>query len=160
MRTCYLTITVMAFSCTTISAVDAQSPPNVPYDASIMSGFPPAQDKRITLKNWQTQPFNHWAFLHMEQVMRTALVDRGVGPIARLEKSPRSLASLKFKSPKGEAISVAEARVQIDCNGYLLIKDGEIVFKYYAHGFGPRRRHLTQSAGKSVAAWVPIFRSS
>jgi CubicO group peptidase (beta-lactamase class C family) len=151
MRTCYLTITVIALSFTTISAVDAQSPPKVPYDASIMSGFPPAQNKRITLKNWQAQPFNHWAFMHMEQVVRTALVDRGAGPVSQLNKAPRSLASLKFKAPTGETISVAEALAQIDCNGYLLIKDGEIVFEYYANGFGPRMRQLTQSAGKSVA---------
>ena len=99
-----------------------------------MSSSPPARNKRITLINWQSQPFNHWAFMHMEQVMRTALVDRGVGQVTTFAKSPRSLASLKFKSPKGNAISVAEALVQIDCNGYLLIKDGKIVFEYYANG--------------------------
>ena len=144
-------IASIALSITITSVVTAQSPPPVPVDASIMSGSPPAPEKRITLENWQTQPFNHWAFMHMEQVMRTALVDRGAGPVAELSKSPRSLATLTFTSPTGETISVAEALNRIDCNGYLLIKDDEIVFEYYANGFGPRMRHLTQSAGKSVA---------
>jgi len=146
-----LTIALIVLSATMISTVSAQSPPSVLFDPSIMSGSPPTPDQRITLTNWQTQPFNHWAFMHMEQVMRTALVDRGAGPVATLSTSPRSLASLKFESPTGDKISVAEALVRIDCNGYLLIKDGEIVFEYYANGLGPRMRHLTQSAGKSVA---------
>ena len=119
-------------------------------DSSIMAGSPPPMEKRVTLQNWQHQPLNHWAFMHMEQVMRIALVDRGPGPSSPLPKSPRALFNLKFKSPEGDTITVSEALAQIDSNGYLLIKDGKIVFEYYANGLNPRMRHLTQSAGKSV----------
>ena len=129
----------------------AQEQQIIHADTSIMAGFPPPVEKRVTLENWQHQPFNHWSFMHMEQVMRTALVDRGVGPITPLPKLPISLSSLKFKSPEGKEITVLEALIEIDSNGYLLIKDGKIIFEYYANGLGPRMRHLTQSAGKSVS---------
>ena len=129
----------------------AQEQQIIHADNSIMEGSPPPIEKRVTLDNWQKQPFNHWAFLHMEQVMRSALVNRGAGPITPLQKLPLSLINMKFMSPDGKETSVLEALTQIDCNGYLLIKDGKIIFEYYANGFGPRMRHLTQSAGKSVA---------
>lgn len=129
----------------------AQNQKNIHADSSIMAGSPPPIEKRVTLENWQHQPFNHWSFMHMEQIMRTALVERGGGPITPMPQAPLSLTNLKFKSPEGETISVLDALKQIDSNGYLLIKDGKIVFEYYANGFGPIMRHLTQSAGKSVA---------
>jgi len=144
-------IVLMAAFITIMSApLASQEQQIIHADRSIMAGSPPAVEKRVTLENWQQQPFNHWSFMHMEQVMRTALVYRGSGPISPLPKSPLSLSNLKFKSPDGRKISVLESLTQIDCNGYLLIKDGNIVFEYYANGFGPGMRHLTQSAGKSV----------
>ena len=147
----FLVIMGTVFVLLVSSALEAKEPPAVRADSSIMAGSPPPVEKRVTLENWQRQPFNHWSFMHMEQLMRVGLVDRGTTPIAILPKSPLSLSNLKFKSPKGDTISVMEALVQIDCNGYLLIKDGKIVFEYYANGFSPRMRHLTQSAGKSIA---------
>jgi CubicO group peptidase (beta-lactamase class C family) len=146
-----ITVLMAAFFLIISAPLTAQEQQIIHADSSIMAGSPPPVDRRVTLENWQHQPFNHWSFMHMEQVMRTALVDRGAGSITPLPKLPLSLIYLKFKSPKGEEISVAEALTQIDSNGYLLIKDGKIVFEYYANGFGPRMRHLTQSAGKSVA---------
>ena len=136
---------------TSTPGVAAEDPPAVPVDPSVMAGFPPPAEKRVTLLNWQAQPFNHWAFMHVEQVVRTSLVDRGGDPVSALLRHPLSLANVEFKAPTGGTITVAEALARIDCNGYLLIKDGRIVFEHYANGFGPRMRHLTQSAGKSVA---------
>lgn len=145
-----MTVLMVAFFLIMSAPLAAQEQQIIHADSSIMAGFPPPVEKRVTLENWQQQPFNHWSFMHMEQVMRTALVDRGADPITSLTKLPLSLSNLKFKSPEGKEISVLEALIQIDSNGYLLIKDGKVVFEYYANGFGPRMRHLTQSAGKSV----------
>ena len=144
------TLLLAAFASIMTAPLAAKDDQIIHADSSIMAASPPPIEKRVTLENWQHQPFNHWSFMHMEQVMRSALVDRGPGPVSPLPKLPRSLDNLKFKSPKGGEISVSEALSQIDSNGYLLIKDGKVVFEYYANGFGPRMRHLTQSAGKSV----------
>lgn len=146
-----MTLLATAFVSLISAPSAAQEQQIIHADSSIMAGSPPPVEKRITLENWQQQPFNHWSFMHMEQVMRSALVDRGAGPITHLPKSPLSLYNLKFESPEGGNISVAEALIQIDSNGYLLIKDGQIVFEYYANGLDPRMRHLTQSAGKSIS---------
>jgi len=151
MKNLNLTILGVAVISLITAPLRAQEQKIIHYDSSIMAGSPPPIEKRVTLENWQHQPFNHWSFMHMEQIMRTALVDRGVGPITPMPQAPLSLTNLKFKSPEGGTISVSNALKQIDSNGYLLIKDGKIVFEYYSNGFGPRMRHLTQSAGKSVA---------
>lgn len=132
------------------SSVHAEDPPAMPVDPSIMADSPPPPAKRVNLMNWQKQPFNHWSFMHVEQVVRTALVDRGAGSVSEFRRKPLSLASLEFEAPGVGKITVADALAKIDCNGYLLMKDGKIVFEHYANGFSPRMRHLTQSAGKSV----------
>ena len=63
----------------TITALAQNEPKYAPFDPSIMVGSPPPIEKLVMLENWQWQPFNHWAFMHMEQMMKVALVDRGNG---------------------------------------------------------------------------------
>ena len=67
----------------------AQQVPLSWAELGLMQGFPPPVDKLVTRKNWQNPPFNRWAFQHMDQVLRTAHLSRGSGPVAedRGEKS-------------------------------------------------------------------------
>ena len=53
----------------------------------VMQGFPPPPDQRVTLANWQTPPFNRWAFQHVREVVPTARVPRGHGPVFPLPEA-------------------------------------------------------------------------
>jgi hypothetical protein len=36
---------------------------------SLMKGFPPESNSLVTLDNWQTPPFNRWAFQHKREIV-------------------------------------------------------------------------------------------
>ena len=50
----------------------------------LMQGFPPPLEQRVTLANWQTPPYNRWSFQHVREVVPTARVSRGRGPVSEL----------------------------------------------------------------------------
>ena len=43
----------------------------------------------VTLDNWQAPPVNRWSFLHVDEVLPTAVVRRGDGPVLVLADAPR-----------------------------------------------------------------------
>ena len=51
-------------------------------DLGLMSGPPPFDaDRLVTLANWQEAPFNRWAFQHVAELIPTARIPRGEGPV-------------------------------------------------------------------------------
>jgi hypothetical protein len=71
--------------------------------SGIAQGFPPSTDKRVTLANWDSPPFNRWAFQHVREIMPTVEVRRGSGHAARLETDLQDLDNLAvapYEPPK------------------------------------------------------------
>ena len=40
-------------------------------------------DEPVTLANWRQAPFNRWSFQHVGQLVPSARIDRGDGPVCR-----------------------------------------------------------------------------
>jgi len=60
--------------------------------AGTKGGAPPFDAGRlVTLANWQEAPFNRWAFQHVAELIPTALIPRGEGPIWELVLDERDL---------------------------------------------------------------------
>jgi len=55
-------------------------------------GSPPPAERLVTLSNWQEPPWNRWAFQHVGQLIPSARISRGDGPI--LELPPHALAGV------------------------------------------------------------------
>jgi hypothetical protein len=115
-----------------------------------MQGFPPPADKLVTRKNWQNPPFNRWAFQHMDQVLRTAHLSRGSGPIAELPLELRDISRVTFKTKKGEHSSVNEMLNSTYTDSFIVLKDGKIAFEAYFNGMSRDKRHIIQSTSKSL----------
>jgi hypothetical protein len=54
----------------------------------VMQGFPPPPDQRWRLADWQTAPVNTWSFSHLREVVPTARISRGTGPVRELAHGP------------------------------------------------------------------------
>ena len=50
----------------------------------LMQGFPPKADRQVNLANWLTPPFNRWSFQHVREIVPSASIHRGEGPVAVL----------------------------------------------------------------------------
>lgn len=118
----------------------------------IMQGAPPAL---IPSKmDWDRPPWNRWAFQNIRQILPTAEVWRGTGPVRVLPRDDRALDELAVSSAGGGETSLAGLLDETYTDGFLVIKDGAIVYERYFNGMDWRTPHLSQSVGKSVAAGV------
>jgi len=119
-----------------------------------MQGFPPSPAQRVTLENWDRPPFNRWSFQHVRELIPTAEVGRGCGPICPLESAERDLGGVVFEAVTGRATTVAELLAETYTDGFLILHEGRVATELYFNGMTPETLHLSQSVAKSLIGTV------
>lgn len=116
----------------------------------LMQGSPPALiPPRM---DWDRPPWNRWAFQNARQLLPTAEVWRGTGRVRVLPRDDRDLDGLAVTDSTGAATTLEGLLDETYTDGFLVIKDGAIVFERYYNGMEARTLHLSQSVAKSVTA--------
>ena len=105
-----------------------------------MYGFPPAADAQVTLANWRTSPFNHWAFHHVREIVPSADIPNDPATARDLEASPRDLS----------AVGIDELFQATDTDGLVIVHRARIVYERYANGMTPDHPHILMSVSKSL----------
>ena len=141
-----------------VVAVKAQTPappPDAvqsdPKARKMMQGFPPPPDRIIRFGDGSSSGFpnTRWAFSHIRELVPTANVSRGEGPVAPLPRSERDLGPIKITTLDGKPITFAEALALTYTDGILVLHKGKIVFeKYFGEG-AAQRPHVAFSVTKS-----------
>ncbi len=136
--------------CVVSVCVADRAPPPTAIELGIMQGRPVPQEHRVSLANWMDPPFNRWSLQHVPQILPTATVYRGDGPVAELSSNILDLASLEVTSASGETLSIAQWLSASYTDGFIVVRNGEIVYEAYLNGMHPETRHLSYSISKSV----------
>ena len=118
----------------------------------LMNGFPPDPQRQVTVANWLEAPFNRWSFQNVRNLVPTALVRRGGGPIRRLKRRPRNLPALEFESPDGRTLTIEEMIGETWTDALVVLHRGQIVLERYENGMTPDTPHIMFSVTKSVTA--------
>jgi CubicO group peptidase (beta-lactamase class C family) len=130
------------------------APSHLPSDAALMPGVPPfPAESLVTLANWQDPPFNRWSFQHIRELIPTARIARGTGPVWQLPRAERDVLGLRFRSGERE-LSVAEMLQETCSDGFLVLHRGQVVAEHYFNGMAPDVPHLLMSVSKSVTSAV------
>ena len=117
---------------------------------AIMQGSPPQLvPPRM---DWDRPPWNRWAFQNIRQILPTAEVWRGDGTVHALPRKEQDLDSLPVPSIKGSTTTLARLLDDTYTDGFIVLKDGAVVYERYFNGMTPRTLHLSQSVAKSVTA--------
>lgn len=119
-------------------------------EMGLMAGSPPAKDKQVTVDNWQGTPWNRWSFQHMREVIPSARIWRGDGPVAELERDPASVGDVEFETMAGETEKVAAFLDRSYTDGFIVLRHGRVVTEQYFNGMMPHTRHLLMSVSKSM----------
>jgi CubicO group peptidase (beta-lactamase class C family) len=120
----------------------------------LMAGPPPfATDNLVTLENWQRPPFNRWAYQHIRELIPTARISRGDGPVWELPRAEQDLDGIRFAASRGER-TVSELLDEAYTDGFLVISQGRVVYERYFNGMRPDSPHLLMSVSKSVTGLV------
>lgn len=129
--------------------------PETARELGIMQGFPPPEDKRVTLENWDRPPFNRWSFQHIREVLPTVPVNRGIQPVWEFERADQDLDDLIVHHARnGTSRTVQEILEHTYTDGFIVIHNNKIVYERYFNDMSVSSLHLSQSVAKSVTATV------
>ncbi len=95
-------------------------------DLGLMEGTPPPPERLVTLANWQDPPFNRWGFQHIRDLIPTARIGRGDGPVRRLPRAERDLTSVRLRVP-GRRLSVERFLEETYTDGFLVLHRGRVI---------------------------------
>lgn len=115
-----------------------------------MSGFPSMTEQQVSLANWRLPPFNNWAFHHVREIVPTANIHHGAGPVLSLPESGMVLPNLPFRGLRGRDWTLEEMLQASDTDGFLVLQGGKIVSERYFNGLTPEAPHIIFSVSKSV----------
>src|SRR3954467_9051375 len=119
-----------------------------------MWGFPPPQEARVTLENWQDAPFNRWGFQHVREIVPTSRVSRGLGPVAQLPARPAAIDEIPVHRHDRTATTVGAVVADTFTDGFLVLHDGAVVAETYPSGMREDTTHLLMSVTKSFVGCV------
>jgi CubicO group peptidase (beta-lactamase class C family) len=119
-----------------------------------MSGAPPfAPECLVTLAQWQDPPGNRWSFQHVRELIPSARIRRGAGPVWELPRRPRDVLDVSFVLA-GERRSVGSLLESTCTDGFLVVQGGAIVAEHYFNAMTDDTPHLLMSVSKSITAAV------
>lgn len=113
-----------------------------------------ARPAGITLANWLSPPFARWSFQHVEEVVPTAVISRGAGPVADLPEAAAGVAGIRVTRADGVVSSVAAVMDATETDGWAVAHRGHVVAREYRCGLSPQTRHLMFSVSKSLVGAV------
>lgn len=114
----------------------------------IMQGSPPAMP--VPKAEWDMPPWNRWAFQHVREIVPTAEVWRGEGPVRALPRLETNLDGLDVVDSEGKPTTLSGLLDETYTDGFLVLKDGKIAYERYFNCMTARTPHLSQSVAKSV----------
>jgi CubicO group peptidase (beta-lactamase class C family) len=133
-------------------AKSTSAPDEAAGGPALLTGAPPVPPPAlVTLANWQDPPFNRWSFQHIRELIPTARISRGAGPVWDLPRAERDVLGIRFRSEDRD-LTVAQMLAETFTDGFLVLHGGRIVAEHYFNHLAPDVPHLLMSVSKSVTS--------
>jgi CubicO group peptidase (beta-lactamase class C family) len=100
----------------------------------------PAGPGKADLSNWRSPIHSRWAFRHVEEII----------PTAPIENDPSDISELVEASARGGALLPKLLLNAIRTDAVVILRDGKLVFEWYARGNDAHTPHILMSATKAV----------
>jgi CubicO group peptidase (beta-lactamase class C family) len=104
----------------------------------------------VTLDNWQTAAQVGWTFCHIAEIFPTAVISRGSGPAAPLQRRIEPVAELPCRDQDGNQSTVGEIMAATNTDGWMVVHGDRILAEQYAETMEPATLHLLMSVSKSI----------
>ena len=111
----------------------------------------------VTLDNWQSAAQLHWTFQHVADILPTAVISRGAGPVAELPSTSTSteLADIPlYDRTNARRTTVGDVMAATVTDGWIVTQRGKVLGEFYYGGMHADSSHLLMSVSKSLIAMV------
>jgi CubicO group peptidase (beta-lactamase class C family) len=109
----------------------------------------------VTLDNWQSAEHLHWTFQHVADILPTAVISRGTGPVAELPAKPSELSDIPvYDTTNGRRTTVGDVMAATATDGWIVTQHGKVLTEQYYSGMTAGTSHLLMSVSKSLVAMV------
>ena len=105
----------------------------------------------VTSANWLDAPYNRLGFRRVGELVRTAPIPRGDGPVLELPRAERDLGGFVFEHG-GRSLDIETMLQDTYTDGFLVLHDGSVAYERYLNGMAPSETHLLMSVSKSFNA--------
>ncbi len=119
-----------------------------------MQGFPPPAERTLRFADgsYYEFPQRRWSFSHMRELLSTARVSRGNGPVCALPRADRDdLNAVPFTTLDGHASTWGEAFAANYSDGVVVLHRGHIIYEKY---FGALEADTVHSAFSVTKSFV------
>ena len=100
----------------------------------------------VTLANWRRSPWNRWAFHHVSELVPVAAIPTDPSKAKPLPEDLVAPSAL----PDGSSIDQVLRETETD--GFLVLRDGAVLYEWYANGLSADQPHIIFSISKSISA--------
>jgi CubicO group peptidase (beta-lactamase class C family) len=125
-----------------------------PVKLGWMAGYPPPPDKQVRYDDGSHYRFPQWrwSFSHWRELMPSAEVSRGTGPVAPLTRAERNDLDAVTFTPLGGSTKLtwADSLAANYTDGIVVLHRGRIVYERYFGALAAERPHIAFSVTKSV----------
>jgi CubicO group peptidase (beta-lactamase class C family) len=105
----------------------------------------------VTTANWLDAPYNRYGFRHVPDLVRTAEIARGDGPVRELPPAERDVGGVTFTF-EGATLTIDEMLTATFTDGFLVVHEGAVVTERYLDGMAQPDTHLLMSVSKSLTS--------
>jgi len=111
--------------------------------------------ERASWANWQEPPFNRWSFAHLSELLPTARISRGGGPIRPLGQTATiDLERVTVERRDGSLAVVRQVLEESFVDALAVVHGGGLAAEWYGPEMSPDRTHLLMSVSKSLTSMV------
>lgn len=97
------------------------------------------------LGNWRKAPHNQWAFHHVRELIPTANIHNNPANVYDLKRKAKDLSAIKVGSDH-----LGEVLAESWTDGFLVLRNGSILYEWYAPHYSGVEPHILFSVSKSV----------
>jgi CubicO group peptidase (beta-lactamase class C family) len=121
----------------------------------VIGGDPGRVPSDLTLDNWQSASYLHWAFQHIADFLPTAAISRGTGPVADLPPAAQTIADITlYDATNDKHTTVGDVMATTVTDGWIVVHRGRVLAEQYSGGMTADTTHLLMSVSKSLVAAV------
>ena len=121
-----------------------------PVAAGWMQGFPPAAAKIISFTPASNGfPRTRWSFSHIRELVPTASVWHGRGPVSALPRAERDIGGVPFTDADGTRRTFSDMLGLTYTDGILVMHKGRVVYEKYFGALDDQTPHIAMSVTKS-----------